>query len=281
MRAICVFFLLAALAGAAATSAAAGGYTDASYITPFGRVGQPYSHRVEWKPGNGCPPYGYAVVGGELPPGLSLSPSGSITGVPNHAGTYSFYIRQTDQCGPQGEGNAPFRITILGDTPTTEVRTPFSISLATLLDTGGLRYRYVPVAGFPYGIGLDPVAGTIFGSPRQAGVVDLTILVIDANDVGKPLTLSLVVVPKLTIVSAGLRPGRVGAAYRAAVVVNGGKAPVWRVSSGRLPPGLTLSPRTGAIAGVPGRPGVYRFTVSVRDALGVAASTSYTLRIAR
>jgi large repetitive protein len=279
MRWTCVIALLAVLTGAAATVAEAGGYTDASYITPFGRVGQPYVHQVEWKPGNGCPPYGYAVVGGELPPGLSLSSSGSITGIPTRAGTYSFYIRQTDQCGPQGEGNAPFRITILGDTPTAEVRTPFSIALATLLDTGGLRYAYVPVAGFPYGIGLDPIAGTIFGSPRHTGVVDLTLLVIDTNDVGKPLKLSLVVLPRLAIVSARLQDGSVGVAYRGAVRVSGGKSPVWRIPSGHLPPGLTLSSRTGAISGVPRRAGLSRFTVAVRDALGAAVAMPYTLKI--
>ena len=47
----------AVLAAALVGRASAGGYTDASYLTPRGTVGQSYSHRVEWKPGTGCPPY--------------------------------------------------------------------------------------------------------------------------------------------------------------------------------------------------------------------------------
>ena len=81
LRFIRVFVLFALLAGVFASVAAAGGYTDASYYTPVGKVGTPYSHRVEWKPGTGCPPYTYAVVGGEFPPGhgvIAVCPSNSV-----------------------------------------------------------------------------------------------------------------------------------------------------------------------------------------------------------
>ena len=109
-RAALVVAAVGVLAALLPGAAGAGGYTDASYLTPQGTVGQPYSHRVEWKPGNGCPPYSYAVVGGDFPPGLSLSSDGYISGTPSKEGRWVFYIRQTDLCGPEGEGNSPFVI---------------------------------------------------------------------------------------------------------------------------------------------------------------------------
>src|SRR5712691_9560080 len=117
MRFIRVFVLVAVVAGIFGSVATAGGYTDASYLTPVGKVGTPYSHQVQWKPGTGCPPYTYAVVGGQFPPGLSLSSSGYITGTPTAAGKYTFWIRQTDNCGPEGEGNSAFVITIESGAP--------------------------------------------------------------------------------------------------------------------------------------------------------------------
>jgi hypothetical protein len=378
MRLLRVFVLVALLAGAFVSSASAGGYTDASYYTPVGKVGTPYSHTVSWKPGTGCPPFTYAVVGGSFPPGLSLSSNGNITGTPTSSGTYTFYIRQTDNCGPEGEGNAPFVIKIqagapplavtsdtllngeaelaysvaltasgggaasrawsvtsgqlppglvlsseghLSGTPTTagtyaftatvsdgtsssskslaltiipgitvaaapivpiaEVRTPYSASVPTLLGvTGGMPpYRYTPVSGFPFGIGFDSTTGEIFGSPREPGVVDLTILITDANQATKQVTVSVRVLPKLQILRVRLASGNVGQTYRTKVTVAGGKDPVWTVLSGKLPAGLKLNSATGVINGVPKRVGSFRFTVSVKDSLGATVSIRYALLI--
>ena len=46
----------------------------------------------------------------------------------------------------------------------------------------------------------------------------------------------------------------------------GGTAPFsWTVTSGQLPPGLTLNPSTGVIQGVPNKLGTYKFSVRVTD----------------
>lgn len=167
--------------------------------------------------------------------------------------------------------------------PTAEVRTPYSASVATIFGlTGGLPpYRYAPVSGFPFGIGFDSATGTIFGSPREPGVFNLTILISDSNQASKQVTVSLRVIPRLHIVPIDLHRGHVGKSYRARVTVTGGDTPVWNVSSGKLPAGLKLNPRTGVITGVPVRVGSFRFKVSVRDSLGAAVSIRYTLVIRR
>ena len=380
--------LVAALALLLAGGASAGGYTDASYLTPRGTVGQPYSHRVEWKPGNGCPPYTYAVVSGDFPPGLSLSTDGYLTGVPTRGGRYEFYIRQTDLCGPEGEGNSPFvifidssgtplppppppapplvmsggalppaeatvpytvtlsatggsgartwsltggqlpqgltltsdgrlsgtpqaggaygfRATVTSGTgaasadysltvvpglalapgvkpPSLEVRRPFEARLADVLQvTGGTPpYRYAPVSGFPFGIGLDTGTGTLLGSPRRAGAVTLAIRVLDANGAALDASLSLEVLERLRLAIGKLPTPRVGKRYRAVLHATGGTGVTWRISSGTLPAGLALDAATGAITGTPRRAGVARFGVAARDALGAGVSTRIRLTVA-
>src|SRR3982074_163367 len=68
-------------------------------------------------------------------------------------------------------------------------------------------------------------------------------------------------------VSAKLPAATIGAAYNASISVSGGKAPyTFSVSSGTLPPGLSLSPATGLIAGTPTSSGSFSFSVSASDA---------------
>jgi PKD repeat protein len=55
-----------------------------------GRVGAEYNQTVTAVGGN--PPYTFAVVAGSLPDGLTLSPSGQITGTPTDQGQFNFTI---------------------------------------------------------------------------------------------------------------------------------------------------------------------------------------------
>jgi hypothetical protein len=68
-------------------------------------------------------------------------------------------------------------------------------------------------------------------------------------------------------VSAKLPNATIGTAYNAPISVSGGRAPyAFSVSSGTLPPGLSLSPETGLITGTPTSSGSFNFSVSASDA---------------
>jgi hypothetical protein len=59
---------------------------------------------------------------------------------------------------------------------------------------------------------------------------------------------------------------------------SGGTVPyAWTVAAGALPAGLALGSASGAIAGTPGTPGTYPFTVAVKDALGVTVNFPGTI----
>jgi hypothetical protein len=79
-------------------------------------------------------------------------------------------------------------------------------------------------------------------------------------------------------------PGTECQTYSASVLsVEGGTAPfTWSVTTGTLPPGLTMDPATGAITGTPTAAGTFDFTVMVVDSTqpSLSANQAQTITIA-
>jgi len=70
----------------------------------------------------------------------------------------------------------------------------------------------------------------------------------------------------LTITTSSLPNLTVGTNTQIGIRVTGGTQPLaWRVSSGKLPPGLKLNPAKGAISGAPAAVGIYNFELTVTD----------------
>jgi len=65
---------------------------------PGGTVNSPYSASLSASGGN--TPYSWTIAAGSLPPGVSLSPAGAVTGTPISQGTSSFTVRVTDSSSP-------------------------------------------------------------------------------------------------------------------------------------------------------------------------------------
>ena len=84
-------------------------------------------------------------------------------------------------------------------------------------------------------------------------------------------TASLWAQAPLRITTESLSAVAAGSFVRSKITVSAGTEPLtWKVSDGRLPPGLKLNSKTGVIAGKPTTPGVYHFEVVVTDS-GVPA----------
>jgi len=87
----------------------------------------------------------------------------------------------------------------------------------------------------------------------------------------------------LTLACPSVTTGQVGTMFSAALVAAGGTPPyTYAITSGSLPPGLTLNGSTGLISGTPTAPGTYSYTAKVTDstsgtALTTTASCSITI----
>ncbi len=87
--------------------------------------------------------------------------------------------------------------------------------------------------------------------------------------------------PTLKITTGSPLPeGVSGRPYSQALAVEGGQPTyTWSVVSGTLPPGLSLDPSTGRLAGTPSTAGTFTFTVQVADGSGNATTAALLLTI--
>ena len=72
---------------------------------------------------SGTPPYTWSVSSGQLPTGLSLSSSGTVTGIPTVAGIVSFTIQVKDNAG--NTATSTFSLNIVNPTPPPSSNAPF------------------------------------------------------------------------------------------------------------------------------------------------------------
>jgi large repetitive protein len=87
---------------------------------------------------------------------------------------------------------------------------------------------------------------------------------------------------KLIITSVPFHMGEVGLAYTAVTLgAAGGVKPYkWSISSGSLPPGVTVSPG-GSTTGKPTAPGTFSFVIRVDDSAGAAAGVPRSILVFR
>jgi sugar lactone lactonase YvrE len=128
---------------------------------PAGTVQVPYSQNIAAT--GGTPPYGsFGVHGGSLPPGLTLSPAGLLSGTPTAQGMYSFVVTATDSSPSPLTGSLNYQLNIAGESQTIHLTQPASVvsygaAPITLSATGG-------GSGNPVTFSVLSGPGTITGS---------------------------------------------------------------------------------------------------------------------
>jgi len=99
----------------------------------------------------------------------------------------------------------------------------------------------------------SPDGGSQVETPTATGTYTYSMVCTSAaGSQDASATLTVQAVPPLSITSGSLPGGKVGTAYSTTLAATGGIAPYsWSVTSGALPPGLSLNASTGVISGTP------------------------------
>lgn len=233
----------------------------------------------------GVAPYAFAVTEGTLPAGLSLNPAtGEIAGTPTTAGTYAFTVSASGAAGTPG--SAQVEITVL---PATTLVVPDALASGTygepldidLAANGGAApYQYVLNGTLPAGITFDTSTGTLSGTPTALGTFQVSLTVTDANGFTVTREYGLTIAAPEITAAAEVPTAGAFVAYRGQISATGGTTPyAFAVTSGALPPGLSLDAETGSLTGTPRVVGDYSFSISVTDANGFVTTLPISLSV--
>jgi hypothetical protein len=248
--------------------------------TSSGTVGVPYSQTFTATGGAGASTYTWAA-GNSLPPGLTLSAAGVLSGVPTAAGSFTFNVSVTSQVPSVGSllvGQA-FTVVIAAVPPPSitgnlgdgSVGGAYAVTLGVTGGYGTGAFS-LPSGALPPGITLS-AGGTVSGTPTAAGTYTFTLQVtstLTVNGVSLPTltgtqAFTVTVYPPLVITPPVGSLGTMGVAFSQTFTASGGAGAstyTWSVASGTPPPGLTLS-AAGAVSGTPTAAGNFTFTVQV------------------
>ncbi len=162
-----------------------------------GNVNIPYS--ATFFATGGVPPYTWSTTAGSPPAGMSLAPTGILSGTPSGTGTSTFTVQVLDSVGTTA--TAPFSLAIgAGINITTTTLPPGVINTAYSqvinLTGGSPPFVWTTVSGsgnLPLGLVLDQTLGIISGTPTTAQVSSFIISVTDnANQTDtQPLSISI------------------------------------------------------------------------------------------
>lgn len=247
---------------------------------PNGSVNQSnYNQRIAASGGTGFKTF--TVTSGNVPPGLTLGSDGVLNGTPTTVGTFTFTVTASDALG---ETNARSFVVLINPALTIATTTlpgaPVDLSYnQSITATGGTDPKTFTLTSgtLPSGLSLG-ADGVIAGSPTTAGTFDFTVTVTDAVGARSSQAYSLVVGGPIGINPATLSNPVINVAgYNASLTSTGGTgARTFTVTSGSLPPGLSLSP-AGVLSGTATSAGTFGFTVTATDATGATGARTYTL----
>ena len=244
----------------------------------------------------GAQPYTY-TASTLLPAGLSLnSTTGLISGTPTTpTSSTNIGFTVTDSLGQTASTTVNITFTVFAvitataNNTTTRLFTPNQVitpfNPLTAANGSGLYTYSVSAGSLPAGISLNTSTGSISGTPTVTGTSTFTISVKDSINVVAATTSGIQTVYIASPITATANPtttqnlevGVTTTSFTPLTATGGTGTYTYYISSGGLPPGLSLNPTTGAVTGIPsvdtvGTGGGYP-VFAVKDSLNNIAST--------
>lgn len=256
-------------------------------------VGLPYRANIVATGGSGAN-YRWAITGGSLPDGLTLSPTGTpdgvLAGTPTEEASSTITVTVSDDAGGEDDVQLVLEVRDLGlvigpaTLPAAQVGVVYSATI-TAGAGSGTGHTWSTSGTLPAGLvfSSDDAGARITGTPTTVESTELTVDVTDDAGGSASMTYRIDVYPRLAIVDAALPDGYVQTATTVSLSSTGGSGSgqVWTISSGAPPPGMSLLslPSGASFGGVPTTAGAFEFTVRVEDDAGLVASRTYTVEI--
>jgi YVTN family beta-propeller protein len=255
---------------------------------PSGTVGTGYSQALAAT--GGAPPYTWTLAFGSLPPGLSLSGSGSISGTPTTAGSYSFTVQATDSSTPQLTATQGLTVTVGQASQSIGLSAPatgIAGQSAALTATGGGSGNAVVLTVDPSsGTGVCTVSGTDGTTVNYAAAGSC---VIDANQAGNAnYTAAPTVTATITVYQAAAfvldsppLAAVAGQPYDYTFEASGTPAPTYALAPG-APTWLSVSASTGEVTGTPPTGTTsFSYGVTATNAAGTATAGPFSVTVTK
>jgi hypothetical protein len=224
-----------------------------------------------------------------LPPGLSLSSSGVLTGTPTQVGAYSIPVVVIDSSTPPQSTTVSFALQVNGPLTITTTTLPdgrtdggepaltYSSQILTAGGTGGATTFSVVSGALPSTITLNAATGALTSSAVTDPVqtYSFTIQAVSAGPPSSTATqaLTLRINPWFTDTTPNNMPaGTEGTAYSTNISATGGLTPYTfqyvPATNSQIPPGLSvtfLNATTAQLTGTPTAAGNFQFDVQASD----------------
>ena len=219
------------------------------------------------------------VTSGTLPTGLAIINS-TITGTPTVDGqscqiTITAYNKYDEQGVSKvfnlGVYSTP-HINNISPLPNATLGSEYSLTFSV----SGIKPIYIEYLSDDLPPGLTFEDGKLSGTPTQIGVYSFSIKA--TNDLGSDtqlFTLTVYEIPVITTTIFGY--ARLGNAYSGRLTAKGSEPITYSITSGSLPPGLTLNRNTGIISGNPLGSGVFTFTVVASNIVGNSQPKTFVI----
>ena len=221
---------------------------------------------------SGFPTPTVTKVSGDLPPGISVSANGTVSGSPTTSGTYTFALRGYNFVNSISTASYTYTVQAAptftdDDNYTTTTLFGAQVNLTPTVLGSSVTYS-VASGDLPGGLSLNSSTGTISGRTTESGVFTYRVRATNqsGNDLSATSTITVRRAPSFTSSNVSNRLNK-GAAYSYDFEAAGYPIPTYSVISGSLPNGMTLNSQTGRLSGTPTAGGVFNFTVRASNQL--------------